>query len=162
MRVTLPLTNGPPLGSRVLSKINVPNMHVNLERSFKKRCYHDKMIQRVRKKILDEFYGKDRAQLNLLFVNGDTIRRLGGLCKVEPSKDVGLVALHIQTSSMKKCDRTYPLFRQGDGTHSLYGHPFVFVFFLTIDCLMMSQFVGTTACLTESSVPIIAGAKKFF
>ena len=147
---------------QVLSKINVPNMHNNLERSFKKRCYHYKFIQRVCKKILDEFCGKDRAQLNLLFMNGDTTRRLGGLFEIEPSKDFGLAALHIQTFSIKKYDRMYPLFSQGDGIHSLSGHPFVFVFFLTINCLMMSQFVGTTACLTESSAPIIAGAKKFF
>jgi len=107
---------------QVLSKISVPNMHVNLEGTFKNRCYNDFLSQRVRKKILDEFYGRDRAQLNLLFMNGDTIRRLGGLFEAEPSKDFGLAALHIQTSSMKKYDRMYPLFRQGNGSHSLSGH----------------------------------------
>jgi len=147
---------------QVLSKINGLNIHMNLERTFKARCYSNPLIYRVRNKMLDKFYGKDQAQLNSLFMKGDTICRLGRLFEVEPSSGFGISALHLQSSSMKKYARMYPLFRQGDGTHSLSGHPFVFVFSLTVNCLFMSQFVGTTASLARSSAPIIAGAKKIF
>ena len=49
-----------------------------------------------------------------------------------------------------------------DGTHKLTKYDMTFVFWMVIDCLLRSKFVGYTANFTENSNVIIDGANLFF
>jgi hypothetical protein len=49
-----------------------------------------------------------------------------------------------------------------DGTHKLTKYDMTFVFWMVIDCLLKSKFVGYTANFTENLDVIIDGAHVFF
>ena len=53
-------------------------------------------------------------------------------------------------------------FRMADGTHKITKYDMTFVFWMVIDCLLRSKFVGYTANFTENSNVIIDGANLFF
>jgi hypothetical protein len=53
-------------------------------------------------------------------------------------------------------------FKMADGTHKITTYNMTFVFWMVIDCLLNSKFVGYTANFTENSDVIIDGADIFF
>ena len=53
-------------------------------------------------------------------------------------------------------------FKMADGTHKITKYDMTFVFWMVIDCLLKSKFVGYTANFTENSDVIIDGADVFF
>jgi hypothetical protein len=53
-------------------------------------------------------------------------------------------------------------FKMADGTHKITKYDTTFVFWMVIDCLLKSKFVGYTANFTENSDVIIDGADVFF
>jgi hypothetical protein len=53
-------------------------------------------------------------------------------------------------------------FKMADGTHKITKYDMTFVFWMVIDCLLKSKFVGYTANFTESSDVINDGDHVFF
>jgi hypothetical protein len=53
-------------------------------------------------------------------------------------------------------------FMMADGTHKITKYDMTFVFWMVIDCLLKSKFVGYTANFTKNSDVIIDGAHVFF
>ncbi len=53
-------------------------------------------------------------------------------------------------------------FMMADGTHKITKYNMIFVFWMVIDCLLKSKFVGYTANFTKNSDVIINGANVFF
>lgn len=146
-----------------LSRVNVPNMQINLERTFTGRAFSPRLLYNLRKKHLDAKYGKDRMELNEVFVKGDLIRQNGGIFVAVPSpEDFGLDAMHCQTRLMGEYADVYRAFKMCDGTHHLSQHDFQFIFHFVVDCLLRSKISGYTACFTENQIPIIQGAELFY
>jgi len=91
-------------------------------------------------------------------MKGERIRRLGGLFVVVPSStDFSIATIHSQTKLMGEYARVYGMdgFRMADETHKITKYDMTFVFWMVIDCLSRSKFVGYTANFTESSNVII-------
>ncbi len=53
-------------------------------------------------------------------------------------------------------------FKMADGTHKITKYDMIFVFWMVIDCLLKSKFVGYTANFTENSDVIFDGAAVIF
>jgi hypothetical protein len=53
-------------------------------------------------------------------------------------------------------------FKMADGTHKITKYNMIFVFWMVIDCLLWSKFVGYTANFSENSDIILNGANVFF
>jgi hypothetical protein len=53
-------------------------------------------------------------------------------------------------------------FKMADGTHKSTKYNMTFVFWMVIDCLLKSKFVGYTVNFTENSDVLIDGADVFF
>ena len=53
-------------------------------------------------------------------------------------------------------------FRMSDGTHKITKYDMTFIFWMVVNCLLRSKFVGYTANFTENSEVIIDGANVFF
>jgi hypothetical protein len=148
-----------------LCRIQVPQMPVNLEEYFPHRSFSAKMLYRMRNKFFDEKYGTDGHNLPDLFVKGERIRHLGGLFLVVPSTtDFSIETIHCQTKLMGEYARVYGVdgFKMADGTHKITKYDMTFVFWMVIDCLLRSKFVGYTANFSENSKVIIDGAAVFF
>ena len=112
-----------------------------------------------------EKYGADCHNITDLFMKGERIRRLGGLFLVVPSStDFSIETIHSQTKLMGEYARLYGVdgFMMADGTHKITKYDMTFVFWMVIDCLLRSKFVGYTANFTENSNVIIDGANLFF
>jgi len=119
----------------------------------------------MRLRFLKEKYGADGHNLQDLFMKGDRIRHLGGKFKVVPSDaDFSIETIHCQTKLMGEYARVYGEdgFKMADGTHKITKYDMTFVFWMVIDCLLKSKFVGYTANFTENSDVIIDGADVFF
>jgi len=146
-------------------RVHVPQMRVNLEEKFPHRSFSAKMLHRMRDKFLKEKYGADCHNITDLFMKGERIRRLGGLFLVVPSStDFSIETIHSQTKLMGEYARLYGVdgFMMADGTHKITKYDMTFVFWMVIDCLLRSKFVGYTANFTENSNVIIDGANLFF
>ena len=146
-------------------RVHVPQMRVNLEEKFPHRSFSAKMLHRMRDKFHKEKYGADGHNITDLFMKGERIRRLGGLFLVVPSStDFSIETIHSQTKLMGDYARVYGVdgFRMADGTHKITKYDMTFIFWMVIDCLLRSKFVGYTANFTENSNVIIDGANLFF
>jgi hypothetical protein len=64
---------------------------------------------------------------------------------------------------MGECTRVYGEdgFKMADGTHKITKYNMTFVFWMVIDCLLKSNFVGYTANFTKNSDVIIDRADVF-
>ena len=146
-------------------RVQVPQMRVNLEEYFPHRSFSATMLYRMRDKFFTEKYGADGHNLPDLFMKGERIRRLGGLFIVVPSTtDFSIETIHGQTKLMGEYARVYGVdgFKMTDGTHKITKYDMTFVFWIVVDCLLRSKFVGYTANFTENSNVIIDGAVVFF
>ena len=146
-------------------RVQVPQMRVNLEEYFPHRSFSATMLYRMRDKFFTEKYGADGHNLPDLFMKGERIRRLGGLFIVVPSTtDFSIETIHGQTKLMGEYARVYGVdgFKMADGTHKITKYDMTFVFWIVVDCLLRSKFVGYTANFTENSNVIIDGAVVFF
>jgi hypothetical protein len=97
-------------------------------------------------------------------MKGERIRRLGGSFVVVPSStDFSIETIHCQTKLMGEYARVYGVdgIKMADGTHKIAKYDMTFVFWMVIDCLLWSKFVGYTANFTENSDVIIDGAIIF-
>jgi hypothetical protein len=98
-----------------------------------------------------------------VFMKGDRIRHLGGKFIVIPSvTDFSIETIFIVRP--REYVRVYGEdgFRMADGTHKITKYDMTFVFWMVIDCLLKSKFVGYTANFTENSDAVIDGADVFF
>jgi hypothetical protein len=98
-------------------------------------------------------------------VKGDRIRFYGGKFIVVPSQnDFCIATIHCQTKLMGKYANIYGTdgFKMSDGTHKITKYDMTFIFWMVVDCLLRSKFVGYTANFTENSEVIINGAEVFF
>ena len=148
-----------------ITRIDVPMMTVNLEERFPGRCYSKNLLHRLREKHLKQKYGPDGHHLPDLFAKGHLIRDLGGIFAVVPSsEDFGIKTIHCQTKLMRQYADVYATdgFRMADGTHKISQYDWTFVFWIVVDCLFRSKFVGYSANFTENSEAIIEGGKLFF
>ncbi len=147
-------------------RVNIPMMCVNLEEYFPDRSFSSSMLHHMRFWFPKEKYGADGHNLQDLFVEGDRIRHLGGKFIVVPSViDFSIETIHCQTKLMGEyARRVYGEdgFKMADGTHKITKYDTTFVFWMVIDCLLKSKFVGYTANFTENSDVIIDGADVFF
>ena len=140
-------------------------MHVNLEESFPHRSFSVQMLHRMRYRFLKNKYGADGHNITDLFMKGERMRRLGGLFIVVPSStDFSIETIHSQTKLMGEYATVYGVdgFIMADGTHKITKYDMTFVFWMVIDCLLRSKFVGYTANFSENSSVIIDGANLFF
>jgi hypothetical protein len=98
-------------------------------------------------------------------MKGDRIRPLGGKFLVVPSSsDFSIETIHCQTKLIGEYAAVdgEDGFKMADGTHKITKYDMTFVFWMVIDCLLKSKFVGYTANFTENSDVIIDGAHVFF
>jgi hypothetical protein len=98
-------------------------------------------------------------------MKGERIRSLGGSFLVVPlSTDFSIDTIHCQTKLMAEYARVYGEdgFKMANGTHKITKYNMTFVFWMVIDCLLRSKFVGYTANFSENSDIILNGAKVFF
>jgi hypothetical protein len=105
-----------------VSRVNVPQMHVNLEELFPSRSFSPPMLYRMRDKFLKDKYSADGHDLNLtdLFTKAETIKNLGGRFVVVPSStDFSIETIHCQTQLMGEYARIYGGFKMADGTHMI-------------------------------------------
>jgi hypothetical protein len=140
-------------------------MRVNLEESFPYRTFSATMLHRIRDKVLKDKYGDNLHNLHDLFMKGDRIRFYGGKFIVVPSaNDFCIATIHCQTKLMGEYANIYGTdgFRMSDGTHKITKYDMTFIFWMVVDCLLRSKFVGYTANFTENSEVIIDGANVFF
>jgi len=140
-------------------------MRVNLEEYFPHRSFSAKMLYRMKDKFFTEKYGADGHNLPDLFMKGERIQCLGGLFIVVPSTtDFSIETIHGQTKLMGEYARVYGVdgFKMADGTHKITKYDMTFVFWMVIDCLLRSKFVGYTANFSENSDIILNDAKFFF
>ena len=150
---------------KCLCKMDVPNMQINLERNFPGRCFYAPMLHRIKKNHIDAQYGVDRTQLHVLIEHGEAIQRDGGIFVIDPSDDFSIDAMHCQTKLMRKYAFLYGNedgFILSDGTHGITRQKVTFVFFVVVDCLMMSKIVAWSSVWSEQLDPILRGARKFF
>ena len=146
-----------------VSRVTVPQMHVNLEELFPSRSFSPPMLYRMRDKFLKDKYGADGHNLTDLFTKAETIKHLGGHFVVVPSStDFSIETIHCQTKLMGEYARIYGDFKMADGTHKITQYDMTFVFWMVIDCLLRLKFVGYTANFTENSDVINSGVEFFF
>ena len=146
-----------------VSRVNVPQMRVNLEELFPSRSFSPPMLYQMRVKFLKDKYGADSHDLTDLFTKAETIKHLGGCFVVIPSStDFSIETIHCQTKLMGEYARIYGDFKMADGTHKITQYDMTFVFWMVIDCLLRSKFVGYTANFTENSDVINSGVEIFF
>ena len=132
---------------QVLCRVHIPQMRVNLEECFPDRSFSSSMLHRMKLRFIEEKYGVDGHNLHDLFMKGDRIRHLGGKFIVVPSvTDFGIDTIHCQTKLMGEYARVYGEdgFKMADGTHKITKYDMTFVFWMVIDCLLKSKFVGFT------------------
>ncbi len=123
------------------------------------------MLYRMRLRFLNEKYGADGHNPQDLVMKGDRNCHLGGRFLVVPSiKDYSTETIHCQTKLMGEYARVYGEdgFMMADGTHKITNYDMTFVFWMVIDCLLKSKFVGYTTNFTKNSDVIIDGAHFFF
>ncbi len=114
---------------------------------------------------MKEKYGADDHNLQDLFMKGDRIQHLGGKFLVVPSStDFSIETIHCQTKLMGEYTRVYGEdgFKMADGTQEITKYNMTIVFWMVIDCLLKSKFVGYSANFTINSDVIIDGADVFF
>ena len=119
----------------------------------------------MRNKFRKEKYGPDGHNLQDLFMKGERIRSLGGSFLVVPlSTDFSINTIHCQTKLMAEYARVYGKdgFKMADGTHKITKYDMTLLFWMVIDCLLRSKFVGYTANFSENSDIILNGANVFF
>ena len=144
-------------------RTDIPTMSVHLEDRFQGRCFTHDLLHRLKKQHLAAKFGPGGHDLTDLFKKGELIRQLGGSFVVIPSKtDLGVKSIHCQKKLMAQYARLYGDFKMADGTHKLSQYEYVFVFFMVIDCLLKSKFVGYTIIFAENTESIIEGAEIFF
>jgi hypothetical protein len=96
-------------------------------------------------------------------MKAETIKCLGGRFVVVPSiTDFSIETIHCQTKLLGEYARIYGDFKMADGTHKITQYDMTFVFWIVIDCLLRSKFVGYTANFTKNSDVINAGGEIFF
>jgi hypothetical protein len=98
-------------------------------------------------------------------MKGDRIWRLGGKFLVVPSSlDFSIETIPCQSKLMGEYATVYGEdgLKMADGTHKITKYDMTFVFWMVIDCLLKSKFVGYTANFTENLDVIIDGAHVFF
>jgi hypothetical protein len=113
---------------------------------------------------LKEKYGADDHNLQDLFMKGDRIGHLGRKFLVVPSStNFSIKTIHCQTKLMEEYARVYGKdgFKMADGTHKITKYNMTIVFWIVIECLLKSKFVGFTANFTKNSDVIIDGADVF-
>jgi hypothetical protein len=148
---------------QAVSRVNVPQMRVNLEELFPSRSFLPPILYRMRDKFLKDKYGADGHNLTDLFTIAETIKHLGGRFVFVPSStDFSIETIHCQTKLMGEYARIYGDFKMADGTHKITQYDMTFVFWMVIDCLLRSKFVGYTANFTENSDVINSGVEIFF
>ena len=150
---------------QTLSRTNVPNLQVSMEREFPNRSYDYELLRRVQDKFLDEKYGPDRNQLHDLFRKGDAIQQHGGIFLVDPCHDdFGIESIHFQPSLMRKYANLYAVnqFKMADGTHHLTRHNSTAIVWICVDGLLRTKYIGMTYAFSEHHAPIVRGAKLFF
>ena len=117
----------------------------------------------MRDKILKAKYGVNGHKLTDLFMKAETIKHLGGCFVVVPSStDFSIQTIHCQTKLMGEYAIIYSGFKMADCTHKITQYNMTFVFWIEIDCLLRSTFVGYTANLTENSDVINSGVEFFY
>jgi hypothetical protein len=96
-------------------------------------------------------------------MKAETVKCLGGCFVAVPSiSDFSIETIHCQTKLMEEYARIYGDFKMADGTHKITQYDMTFVFWMVIDCLLRSKFVGYTANFTKNSDVINAGVGIFF
>jgi hypothetical protein len=80
------------------------------------------------------------------------------------STDFSINTIHCQTKLMAEYARVYGKdgFKMADGTHKITKYDMTLLFWMVIDCLLRSKFVGYTANFSENSDIILNGADVFF
>jgi len=118
-----------------LSRVQIPQMRVNLEESFPHCCFSAQMIHRMRYRFLKNKYGADGHNITDLFMKGERIRCLGGLFIVVPSStDFSIETIHSQTKLMGDYTTVYGVdgFIMADGTHKITKYDMTFVFWKSL------------------------------
>ena len=108
-----------------LMRTDIPILIVSLEREFANRSFDYEMIRRIKDKALNEKCGSNRTHLHALFIQGQDIRRHGGIFEVVPScEDFGIESIHFQTATMRRYTIIYGVddLKMVDGTHHLSTH----------------------------------------
>ena len=128
------------------------------------RSFCAAMIHRIRDKTLKAKYGAngDSADLRDLFKKGNDIVRLGGIFNIIPDEHLTVGTIHFQTKLMAEYAQVYGDFKMADGTFKITKHDKVYVFWIVVDSLLCTRFVGVTVNFTKKSDAIIEGAKVFF
>jgi hypothetical protein len=148
-----------------LSCVQVPQIHVNREENFPDCSFTSSMLYQMRERFLKDKYGANGHNLPYLFMKGDRVWCLdGSFLVVASSTDFSIDTIHCQTQLMVEYARMYGLdgLKMADGTHKITKYDMNFVFWVVINCLLRSKFVGYTANFTENADVINAGADVFF
>jgi hypothetical protein len=86
-------------------------------------------------------------------MKAETVKRLGGRFVVVPSiSDFSIETIHCQTKLMGAYARIYGDFKMADGTHKITQYDMTFVFWMVIDCLLRSKFVGYDTLPTSPKI----------
>jgi len=145
------------------ARLNIPHMSIALERIFPSRAFTNQMLDRMKRKQLDDMFGKDRHNLPGLLAKCDAVRKNGGTFVIEPSSDdFGIKTIHCQTKLMSDYANVYSDLRMADGTFKLTQYDFVFILWNGIDCLFKSHFTGISCNFSENSIAIRNGANHFY
>jgi hypothetical protein len=97
-------------------------------------------------------------------VKGERIQSLGGSFLVVPlSIDFSIKTIHCQAKLMGEYPRVFGEygFKMAYGTHKITNYDMTFVFWMVVDRLVRSKFVGYTANFSENSGVILDGADVF-
>ena len=147
-----------------ITRTGIPMMGINLEERFPDRCFDRKLLHNLKKKHVNIKFGVDGHNVQYLFKKGELIRRLGGKFVISPSQsDLGVDSIHFQTKLQGEYTEIYSIygFLMADGTFKMTQYDFVFVFWMIIDGLLRSKFVGYSILFTENTSGIIEGAQFF-
>ncbi len=101
-----------------LSRVHIPQMHVNLDDLFPSHSFSCSMLYQMRDKFLKAKYGADGHNLAELFMKAETAKRLGGCFVVVPSiSDFSIETIQCQTKLMGEYARICGDFKMADGTY---------------------------------------------
>ena len=131
----------------------IPSLKIAMGKKFQKyrRDYCDKLISRVRKSALDEYYGGDRDQLQKLRDDGVAMREGGGVWIEDIDDAWTLCGTFRQNSVQRQSALEYGCYYQtADGTHGTNKYKLTAFVHTGIDCLGMSVILGLTTMRAEN------------
>ena len=134
----------------------IPQIKHALRRKFPNKAFDSDLIDRIKRKALDKYYGEDRHRIPELLRNGEEVKRKGGVWEAVMCPDtLRLKGTHFQSAGMKPFAEEYGQYLSiVDGTHGTNIHKTTAVIWTTIDSLGLSVTDGLSTMLYEEAISI--------